>query len=94
MIGLINKILAFPQKIITLLALHYFSKILEVLFIIRIWSTWFHVSLILHPLQIVMHKFTHKKCSYLLLEINLVLIYQIIQTVINIQHKCIKMCVS
>ena len=102
MFGLMNIILVSPYNTSTLRVIYYFNKILKFMFIIQTSSTWFHVNLILHPLHSVIQKFSHMKLSYLPLEIKLVLIYwmmntlesrisliqsHIYQTVINSQHR-------
>ena len=102
MFGLMNIIIVSAYKTITLQVLYYFKNILKFLFTIHISSTWFHMSLILHPIHSGIKQFSHMKLSYLLLERILVLIYcmmkilqpllsliqsQIYQPVINFQHR-------
>ena len=105
--GLMNVIIASPQKTSTLQAPYSFGKILKVIFMIHTSSTWFHANLILHPLHLVMRQLSHLKLSYLPLERKLVLIYwimktlqlftslilpQIRQLVINFHHRLREMC--
>ena len=109
MFGLMNIIIVSPYNTSTLKVLYYFNNILKVLFIIKTSSTWFHVNLILHPLHLMIHQFSHMKLSYLPLERKSVLFYlimnilqflisliqsQIHQPVINFQHRLRNMCAS
>ena len=77
-IGLINIIIISPWKTSTLPVCYSFNKILKFFFVIRNWSTWFRVNLILHPLYFLIQQLSHIKLSNLLVEIKLVLIYWII----------------
>ena len=107
MFGLMNIIFFSPQKTSTSQVIYYLNKILKFLFVIHTPSTWFRVNLILHPIHSSIQQFSHMKFSYLLLEINLALIYfmmkilkypmsliksQIHQPVINFQHRLNEMC--
>ena len=74
-LGLMNRIIVCSYKTRILLVLYYFKKTMKVIFIIQTSSTWFHVTLILHPLHSVIQQLLHLKFSYLMLEIKLVLIY-------------------
>ena len=75
MFGLMNTIIVSPLKTITLHLLYYFNNTLIVLFINKTTSYSSHVNLILHPLNLVIQKFSHMKLSYLLLESKSVIIY-------------------
>ena len=68
MLGLMNIILIYPWKKITLQVLYSLNNILKVFFTIWPWSTWFHVNLILYPLHFVIQKHSRMKLSYLHLE--------------------------
>ena len=108
-IDLMNLILLYPHNTSKLQVIYSFNKIIKVFFITRIFSYVFHVSLILHPLHFAIQQFSHKKFSYLLMEINLVLIYwmnnilpllmsfilfQIHRLVVNFQQRLRKICGS
>ena len=99
---LMNIIIVSPYNTSTLQVPYSFDKILKVIFIIHISTTWFYVNLILHPLHFFIQKFSPMKFSYLPLERMLVLIYwmmnilqshisliqsQVHQPVINFQHR-------
>ena len=74
-LGLMNITILSPYKTSTLPDIYYFNNILKLFFIIWIWSTWFHVNLILHSLYFAIQKLSNMKLSYLLLERKLVMIY-------------------
>ena len=107
MFGLISIILVSSYKTSTLQFIYCFGNILKVLFIIQTSATSFHVKLILNKLHLVIQQLSHMKLSYPLLEINLVLVYWMINIlqshislirykihhpVINFYHRLRKMC--
>ena len=108
-LGLVNIIIVSTWKTSILQVIYYLNKTLKVFFVIRAWSTWFHVKLILHPPHFMIQKLSPIKLSYLPMKIKLVLIYwtmnilqslmsfilyQIHQSAINLRHRLIKMCGS
>ena len=78
--SLINIIIVYTYKTSTLQVIYYFKSILKVVFMIQISWNCVNVNLNLHPLHFVIQPFSYIKLSYLPLEINLVFIYCIMNT--------------
>ena len=74
-LGLMSIIFIFSQNKINFPALYSLNNIQKVLFTIRIFSSWFHMILILHLPYFVIKQWSRMKLTYLLLGRKLVPIY-------------------